>query len=252
LSSAAVTDPSLLRPEISLTRTIRTGPGDAVTKVADIRAVLRDERGTAVENSGIQVLVNGVPMRFVVATGNYYDRSPFYTLADATGDAVTPDTDYAFSLKLTDGRSVEIGRIRTRADLSPSEIDVPRRHSRRQPLALTWHRLEPNGSWYRWYLNWRGIPSSNDLVIRRMIEHAGGEPAADPATPPESDNIEIPIASGDGAFTVPASYFTPGRGRATATFVELTAKTRSRLGSPFKGGELVAVRETQFVIDLTD
>ncbi len=242
--SDAIDDPALLHPDILLTRTIRRHASGTVSRQTAIRGEIRDARGKAIENRGLDLRVNDVSLPFTVATGNYYDRTPFYSRADSDSDAdgdtasVQPQTLYKLSLKLPNGHEAEIGRITTPADLTVTDLDLPLTHPRTQPLTVSWH----------------AAPSSTTLVIRRMVETIGGTapPPADGVAPPATADIfEQPLNAGTGSFTVPASYFTPLGARATDVIVEFTTTTAASVAAPFRKGSLRAVRESQFIVSLT-
>jgi hypothetical protein len=109
-SPEMIEDLSLLQPEITLTRTVTRHATGTLTRLTSIRAVIRDANGTAIEDRGVDLRVNGESLPFKVATGNYDDRSPFYERADAEGAAVHASTSYTFSIRLANGREAEVGR----------------------------------------------------------------------------------------------------------------------------------------------
>lgn len=240
-SPNTIDDPARLHPEITLTRTIRRHASGTVSRQTSIRAEIRDARGKAID-SGLDLRVNDVPLPFKVATGNYYDRTPFYERADANVDAdaasVQPQTMYRFSLKLPNGREGEVGRITTFPDPTETDLNLPLTHPRNQPLTVSW----------------RTAPPSTTLVIRRMVETIAGTtlpPTGSTAPPSTADIFEQPLNAGAGSFTVPASYFTPPSARATDVIVELTTSTTAGVVAPFREGSLRAIRESQFIVSLT-
>jgi hypothetical protein len=251
LSSEMIDDFSLLHPDITLTRTIRRQASGTVTRQTSIRAVIRDGKGRAIENSGVDVHVNGASLPFKVATGNYYDRTPFYQRADTEGAVVQPSTLYVFSIRLENGREAEVGRIITQPDLTATNLTLPLTHASDQPLAIAWKGIAP-GSWFvRRYLQLRGTPASTTLVVRRMVETIGAESQASMTQPPGDDGFQQDVKDGEGVFTVPPTYFNPAGARATDVIVELRSTSAARISSPFSDGSLVAIREAQAIIPLT-
>jgi hypothetical protein len=105
-----------------------------------ITAVLRHARGRAIERGDVKVEVNGVPMEFRVSTGNYYDRHPFYRLAEDASVLVTPATEYRFALVLPDGIRHEVGTVRTPAALNIAQFDFPPRR-RKGEISIGWREL---------------------------------------------------------------------------------------------------------------
>jgi hypothetical protein len=85
--------------------------------------------------------VNGVPMEFRVGTGNYYDRHPYYRLADDAAVRVEPATEYRFALVLPDGARHAVGTIRTPAALELAQIDFPTRRPKTSDVVIGWRDL---------------------------------------------------------------------------------------------------------------
>ena len=116
-----------LHVEIAIEDITERGVGSSPYARKSITAVLRHARAGKIEREDVKVEVNGVPMEFRVGTGNYYDRHPYYRLADDAVVRVEPATEYRFTLVLPDGARHAVGTIRTPAALELAQIDFPDR-----------------------------------------------------------------------------------------------------------------------------
>ena len=130
-----------LQVEISIEDILERGVGSSPYARKSITAVLRHARGGRIEREDMKVEVNGVAMEFRVRTGNYYDRHPYYRLADDTTVRVEPATDYRFMLVLPDGARHAIGTIRTPAALELAQIDFPARRPKTGDVIIGWREL---------------------------------------------------------------------------------------------------------------
>ncbi len=106
-----------------------------------IRAVLSNAKGAAVERADVKVEVNGLPMRFRVHRGNYYDRHPSYVLDESDRFEISPATDLKFVLVLPDESRHDIGTLRTPAALSPRQFDFAQKAPASGPVVISWRDL---------------------------------------------------------------------------------------------------------------
>src|ERR1051325_11278674 len=63
-----------LRVEISIEHLVERQTNAAPYARKSIKAELRNARGRAIEREDVRLEVNGIPLEFHVARGNYYDR----------------------------------------------------------------------------------------------------------------------------------------------------------------------------------
>lgn len=106
-----------------------------------IRAVLSNAKGSDVERADVKLEVNGMPMRFRVGRGNYYDRHPYYLLDEDDRFALTPGSDFRFVLILPDGTRNEVGTLRTPAALSPEQFAFAPNAPGSGPITIAWRNL---------------------------------------------------------------------------------------------------------------
>src|SRR5688572_4394640 len=127
--------------EITIEDITERGVGSSPYVRKSITAVLRHARGGKIEREDVKVEVNGVAMEFRVGTGNYYDRHPYYRLADDAAVRVEPATDYRFTLVLPDGVRHVVGTIRTPAALELPQINFPARRPKTGDVVIGWREL---------------------------------------------------------------------------------------------------------------
>ncbi len=106
-----------------------------------IRVVLSNAKGADIERGDIKIEVNGMPMRFRVGQGNYYDRHPYYILDGDDKLPLTPATGHRFVLILPDGARHDLGTLRTPAALLPEQFDFPGKAPASRPLKISWRDL---------------------------------------------------------------------------------------------------------------
>jgi hypothetical protein len=106
-----------------------------------VRAVLTNTKGGDVERDDVRIEMNGVPMRFRVSQGNYYDRHPYYTLDDSDHVDLTPGKDLRFVLILPDSTRHEIGTVRAPSAISASQFDFGPKPPKSGEVALVWRDL---------------------------------------------------------------------------------------------------------------
>lgn len=239
--------PADVKLEIELEHSTERRPDSAADfEIKRIEAVLRDRKNKAIENTRVALLVNEVPLRLSVGTGNYYDRYPRYTL-DAGGRlSLKADTTYRFALRWADGTRYEAASIRTPGPLSMAQFTVPRTHPRDRSLSLLW----------------RKINEPAELTVYRqsvgMHDHAGNA-GFEAGTSREKDALRCRLGRGlfrsrTGSLVVPASFFTDSRGRRVSTVgVEVSARTEGSVSGPFLPQSFVrAVRKLAWGAELIE
>lgn len=106
-----------------------------------VRAVLTNPKGTDVERPDVSVEMNGVPMRFRVGQGNYYDRHPYYTLDDDDHVDLTPGRELHFVMILPDSTRHDIGTVRAPSALSVSQFEFGPRPPKTGAVTIAWREL---------------------------------------------------------------------------------------------------------------
>ena len=106
-----------------------------------VRAVLTNAKGADVERDDVRIEMNGVPMRFRVGQGNYYDRHPYYALDDSDHVDLTPGRELRFVLILPDSTRHDIGSVRAPAALSANQFDFGPKPPASGEVTLAWRDL---------------------------------------------------------------------------------------------------------------
>lgn len=106
-----------------------------------VRAVLSNAKGADVERDDVRIEMNGVPLRFRVSQGNYYDRHPYYTLDDDDELVLTPGSDLHFVMILPDSTRHDIGTVRSPAALSVDQFDFGPKPPKAGAVAIAWREL---------------------------------------------------------------------------------------------------------------
>jgi len=106
-----------------------------------VRAVLTNAKGADVERDDVRIEMNGVPLRFRVSQGNYYDRHPYYTLDDNDQVELAPGSELHFVLILPDSTRHEIGSVRAPSAMSVSQFDFGPKPPASGEVALAWRDL---------------------------------------------------------------------------------------------------------------
>ncbi|MBL8693446.1 MAG: hypothetical protein JNJ88_05055 [Planctomycetes bacterium] len=106
-----------------------------------IRAVISNAKGADVERNDVRLEVNGMPMRFRVGQGNYYDRHPYYLIDGDDGFELKPATEHRFVLTLPDGARHDVGVLRSPAALSPDQFDFAKKAPTSGPVTIAWKDL---------------------------------------------------------------------------------------------------------------
>jgi hypothetical protein len=132
---------SELRLEISIKDETERGDDTPDDSRQSISAVLRNAKGGEIERADVALEVNGVPLEFRVATGNYYDRHPYYQLPKDSKVRVTAGIDYHFVLILPDGSHHEVGTVRTPSEFTAAQFDFPKRRPPAGEINLAWREL---------------------------------------------------------------------------------------------------------------
>jgi hypothetical protein len=193
---------SELRVEILIEDESERGDDTLDNSFQNISAVLRNAKGEEIERGDVTLEVNGAPLVFRVATGNYYDRHPYYQLAKDSELRVTSDTDYHFVLRLPDGARHEVGSIRTPAKLTVTQFDFAKQRPAQGDIDLAW----------------RNLVETATLTLYRANTYLDGDTRvleAGSATDPSALRREIGpgfLRRSSGHWTVPADFLSPQDG----------------------------------------
>jgi hypothetical protein len=206
-------------------RTDRQNEGRPPYEFNRVSVVLANKKGAAIEKPDVQVLMNGVPLSFGVSRGNYYDRHPSYSLADAERDTLRPDTDYAFTLVWPDGSKYDIATIHTPKRLELSQFTVAETHRAGSPLEIAW----------------RDLAETCELVAYRGFEYPNenGDLTLEGGSVNSEDALRKTIGPGllrsaSSSMTVPSHYFAPDGTKRVASFgMEVSRVAEAKVSKPF-------------------
>ncbi len=220
-------------------RTERQPEGRDPYEFIHVEVVLSDGKGAAIEKPEIKVLMNGEPLMFGVGTGNYYDRHPRYRLPDGQRAVIRPDTEYAFRVVWTDGKTYEAGTVRTPKALALEQITMPETHRAGLPLEITWRELAEKVD----IVAFHGFEYPDEF--NNMVQESGSVNA--------DDVIRQSAGPGSGKMTVPASYFAAiGKKRVASFGIEVTRVNESRAAKAFSGESRIrAVRTVTYRAELS-
>lgn len=250
LSSSVVADPSLLRVNVILARSIDY---DGVV-THSVEAFIRDEADKPVANDRILVKINGQALTLNNGSSNYYGAYPHYQLRDSTL-SVEANTAYVFTVVMTDGQEHRLGTIQTLPAVTPALFSPPTHHSRRKPLRLTWHNLEPHNWFVSQWKRWQGETSATTLKIAKVnrIKDLWNNLSNEDGSANKADYLAIPIGAGEGAYTVPQSYFDGPLKRFNALELQIDSEKNQIANKPFREGSVISsVTSTLYRIEVTD
>lgn len=226
-------------------RSERQNEGREAYEFNSVNVVLANKKGAAIENADVKVLMNGTPLRFHVAQGNYYDRHPYYSLSEEQRTVLRADAEYAFTLIWPDGTSYDVATIRTPKRLEISQFTFPETHHEGSPLEISW----------------RDLAETCELVAFRGFEYrnAEGGQTLEGGSVNSEDAIRKTIGPGwfrskSSAMTVPASYFATSGGKRVASFdAEVSRTIEGKVAKTFLPGSHVrAVRTVTFRAEIPD
>ena len=192
--------------------------------VSRLTVVLRNSKGREIETPDIQFEANGVPLRYAVGQGNYYDRHPYYRLREDSGFGFAVDTTYELMMRRAQGPASPFARIRTPAPMFPTNFHVPAAHPSNRDLVIAW----------------TGLHQPTELLIykTRTLTDAEGNQTIEAGGPYAEDAIRHRIGSGrlalrEGSYTIPAVYFaSSAAGRVSALGIEITATNSGQFLHP--------------------
>ena len=241
LSSEAVADPSLLRVNVNLSRS--RGYDGAVTE--RVEAFIRDANDKPVANRQILVTVNGKVLQLNNGSSNYYGAYPYYQLVDSSL-SIKGDEAYTATVTLTDGNEYTLGTIQTQPDITPGRFLPPVTHARHQPLILTWHELEPHNRLVSRWKSWQGETSTTELKISKSnrVMDEWNNVRDEPGRADEADYLTTAGSSGDGAYTIPESYFLGPIKQYNTLNVLIMSEKSQIIRKPFLSGSAISSNRT--------
>lgn len=207
LSDVNLENPSLIRPEITVSKTISSSREISQT----IEVWLYDKQGFSIELKAGSVRVNGVPM----TVSRDLFGAPYYAI-ESNHPEVLPNTTYTFAITLADGS--EYTASVTTQEKTPLAFNVPSRHNRGQDLMVSWQEVDDR----------------YPMKIR-LISHT----KTDGLDEIDSQTIDIPNP-GTGRHIIPASALSvsPDSYRIDLT---LSSEKSGSIDSHFrKGGEMTS------------
>ena len=123
------------RAVVVLERRSETNPDRESERLS---VVLHDANGRETETPDVALALNGTPLEYRVARGNYYDRHPYFRLDESSGCRFEAAADYALTLRRGGGAEIPFATLRTPKPLSVEDVAFPREHRRGGDLVLAW------------------------------------------------------------------------------------------------------------------
>ncbi|WP_460978110.1 hypothetical protein [Spirosoma knui] len=236
LSTGAVVDPSLLRINVVISRSMSYGG----TLTESIEGFIRDKSNKTVANRDIQLKVNGKPLWLNNGSSNYYGAYPYYQLVNSEV-AVEADAAYTVTVVLTNGKEYKVGTIETQTELTPGLFSPPIKHSKQQPLSLQWQGLEPHNWFVAQWKKWQGESSVTELKISKssMLVDPWGHVQYERGSADDADYLSTHIGSGQGTFTIPESYFKGPLQRFNTLDLLVDSEKNVKADDPFLAGSAI-------------
>ena len=130
-----------LRVEIAIEHLVDRQTDSAPYARKRIKAELSNTRGRKIEREDVRLEVNGIPLEFRVAQGNYYDRHPYYQLSDDKRLPLAPASDYRFTLVLPNGARHDVGTVRMPANLDLEQFTFAKQRPASGEVVVAWREL---------------------------------------------------------------------------------------------------------------
>lgn len=219
-----------------------------------LTGVIRNKKGTAIENEQIALLVNGQPLELRVSTGNYGEHHPYYQLSDSSSIAIEPDRVYRIDIRWIDGTVHEVGTVRTPNALSPDQFTapkyLPRDSGARDPSLSAADRNvspAPDAPESSFEVAWRDVIKSAELVVYRSFESGDSlAPTFEAGSPNDPEAIRKTIGKrlfhgAGGTLRVDPAYLAPSADKSVSAIgIEVTAAGESKV--QLRGSTLRAIR----------
>ena len=211
--------------------TRRPSPSGSPVETSLMEVVPVDAKGESREVSGIEISVNGVPLRYAVSSGNYYDRHPRFKPSPATESEVAPGMSYRFTVRRADGQEEPLAEVLTPQAVTIDQLTVPRTCSRGRDVEV----------------RYKGIAQPMELCLFRTqtyLDERGNEVIlSGSSNAPETIRKSI---RGDGSLVIPASFLEakPGQ-RVLSIGLEWVARTQGTVHPA--GGKLTTIESVETV-----
>lgn len=219
LSDVNVTDPSVLRPAFTVSKSIdNTG-----TRTVDYQADIYDKNSELVTIQNGSVKLDGYLMdtKTNLLGGQYYDLSGESEVKFSTA------TKYNFTITLSDGSQYS-GTV-TSQSVDLYEFNAPSSQSRTQPITVSW----------------KGTDTTAQMWINMTYSFK-----TDTTTGSGSQVFQI-VDPSSGTFTIPVSYFTSTQGATYRVDLTLESEVKGTVDRRFMpGGSIVSDMTCTRIVNL--
>ncbi len=212
LSDVNITDPSLLEPQLVVTKSIGLTGNRSVVYTADIY----DKNFNLVTLQNGSVKINGFNMN---ERANLFGGEEYYLQGESEVKFALDDT-YTFTLTLSDG-SKYYGKVTSQSE-DLTEFVVPSSQSRTQPINVSWKNTDPNAT------------MSIELVYKFSTDSSSG-------TGSQIINIGNPASE---SYSISPSVFTTTQGKTTEVDLTLVSKITGTIDPGFRGGSSTVCKLT--------
>ncbi|MCC7140986.1 MAG: hypothetical protein IT349_02695 [Candidatus Eisenbacteria bacterium] len=235
---------SELRVEVDLEQSTERREGiDAPFDFRQVSAVIRNAKGTLIENEAIGIRVNGLPLRFRVSTGNYGEHHPWYSLDDEGLASIESEPDLRFTLLWSDGTEHEIGVIRAPGTITLDHFTLP-------------ERLQPGEETT---ISWRDLPAEGELLLYRNTSYRDefGNWVLMPGSGNDPEALRKKIGPGflrgrSGSLRISRAFLADrGNQKTCGVGVEIAITTRGAVSSAFhRASYLTAKRKVSLATEI--
>lgn len=204
LSDTNVTDPSLLEPELVISKSIDALGARTVQYTADI--LDKNSNLVTLQNGNVKVDGFAMNLRAYVFGGEEYD------LLGESEVKFVLDTTFTFALTLSDG-SQYYGTVKSQAN-DLFEFDTPSTQSHTQNMVITWMDTDPNAA------------MRIEMTSKFHTDTSNGT---------GFQTIQLPNPT-TGSFTINSSYFNGPQGTIYEVDLVLVSEIRGNIDSHFRSG----------------
>lgn len=205
LSDVEITDPSVIRPEITFSR---SKEGGSITQY--IYAWINDKNNSPVELKNGGVSINGKAMAVKNLMG-----LPYYSGLDAVSD-IRPGYTYNIAIKLNSDKTYDASIKVQEKDLAT--LTLPLSHNRTEDMNISWTEIDPN--------------RELKLEILNFYKKDNQELS-------ETFSMYIPQQNlTTGKFSIPSSYFQSTQ-NVYKSKITLSSKVNGTIYSGFRAGSII-------------
>ncbi|MGE5351496.1 MAG: hypothetical protein ACM3P0_05400, partial [Acidobacteriota bacterium] len=205
LSDVEITDPSVIRPEITF---VKSKEGGSITQF--IYAWINDRNNNPVElkNGGVSINGKAMPVKNTMGL-------PYYSGLDAVSD-IRPGYTYDILIKLNSDKAYNASIKIQEKDLAT--LTLPVNQNRFEDMNISWTEIDPN----------------RELKLEMLNYYK-----ADNKETTEAFTMYIPQQNlGTGKFTIPSTYFQSTQ-NIYKTKVTLSSKVSGTIYEGFKSGSKI-------------